>query len=446
MTIDLINYEIRNKANTLIFDLETSVKNKEPNNPVGNMEASPFHPMNEIVMVGWTMCHWGRSASITLMRDFLDVLSVSDILVGHNIKFDLLYLLMHHKEDIMSFFKRGGVIWDTMQAEYLFSAQQEKFSSLGNKYKDTTEEGDLIKTKKLIKQGLAEKYGGTDKDDRIKEFWDKGIDTEDIPRELLAEYCKNDVQNTALIYKGQLQRCMPGSALRNLVQTQMQAIVATTIMEYNGMKFDIDVAAKGAKELEKDLLVLEEWLHMKMWSEFDLWNSSGYPIPFENINAGSVKQLNLFLFGGEYKWAAPVRQIKPDGSPDIIKSGPNKGKQRTKLESVSCEIIPSGGTTLVASITSQLEKTIHGFKLDDDAITRVVIPEYARALAATGNRLFLEKLLSYRGLKKDLNTYYISLIELMWGTDGCIHGSLNHCSTHTGRLSSSAPNMQNIAG
>jgi len=59
---------------------------------------------------------------------------------------------------------------------------------------------------------------------------------------------------------------------------------------------------------------------------------------------------------------------------------------------------------------------------------------------------FLQGLKDYRRIHKDLNTYYMGLLKLVWPTDSCLHGSINHCTTGTGRLSSSSPNMQNISG
>ncbi len=56
----------------------------------------------------------------------------------------------------------------------------------------------------------------------------------------------------------------------------------------------------------------------------------------------------------------------------------------------------------------------------------------------------VEKLLTYRGIKKLLSTYINALPLLINATTGKIHSSFNQTVTSTGRLSSTNPNMQNI--
>ncbi|MDR0686794.1 MAG: DNA polymerase I [Dysgonamonadaceae bacterium] len=54
------------------------------------------------------------------------------------------------------------------------------------------------------------------------------------------------------------------------------------------------------------------------------------------------------------------------------------------------------------------------------------------------------KILSYRKMKKLLSTYTEALPELVSPLDGRIHTTYNQTGTSTGRLSSTAPNLQNI--
>ncbi len=56
----------------------------------------------------------------------------------------------------------------------------------------------------------------------------------------------------------------------------------------------------------------------------------------------------------------------------------------------------------------------------------------------------VDKILSYRGLKKLLGTYVDALPKLISKKTGHIHTSFNQTVTATGRLSSSDPNLQNI--
>ena len=56
----------------------------------------------------------------------------------------------------------------------------------------------------------------------------------------------------------------------------------------------------------------------------------------------------------------------------------------------------------------------------------------------------VDKLLTYRGIKKLLSTYIDALPRLINPTSGKIHTSFNQAVTATGRLSSTNPNLQNI--
>lgn len=62
----------------------------------------------------------------------------------------------------------------------------------------------------------------------------------------------------------------------------------------------------------------------------------------------------------------------------------------------------------------------------------------------SGKHPIVEKILTYRGLKKLIGTYVDALPKLINPRTGHIHTSFNQCVTTTGRLSSSDPNLQNI--
>ena len=103
-----------------------------------------------------------------------------EVLVGHNIKFDLLYVLKNKwltPKEVANL-----KIWDTQHVEYLLSGQTHTYPSLND---------------------CAVKYGGTVKDDRIKEFWDADTPTEKIPEAMLAEYLRYDLLNTSIVYEKQ---------------------------------------------------------------------------------------------------------------------------------------------------------------------------------------------------------------------------------------------------
>ncbi|MBO8692811.1 hypothetical protein INO60_14145, partial [Staphylococcus aureus] len=75
-------------------------------------------------------------------------------------------------------------VWDCQLAEFILNNQRGAFGSL---------------------DAALETYGIPLKKDKVKEYWDAGIDTTEIPVEILEEYNKYDVQATLELYNMQQQ-------------------------------------------------------------------------------------------------------------------------------------------------------------------------------------------------------------------------------------------------
>ncbi len=416
--------------NPLVIDLETTMRNKGEY-AVGDQVASPKALDNKIVLYGakntssfpYIYC----SSSTLFLKELAMLLDNSErgtaMLVGHNIKFDLLYLLRDHKEEMDAFFNHGGMIWDTQIVEYLISGQRTMFAPLGDKRN---------KDGKVVKQGLYRKYGGEDKLDKIGEYWAAGIDTDEIPTGELVKYLKGDLDNTQRIYLGQLEYIRKNMEMKNLVFIQMNALVATTYMEYHGMYFDMDCACEDGKEVEEALKKAEKDLQNQMWLRFREDNETCYPIDAESVKPTSNQQVSVFLFGGDFKFIASAVKTNPeDGTPLVYKTGLKKGLIKTRKETFIVKV-----RRTVIPYEDSATATGH-YQVGDAALARYT------SLGKTVET-FLGTLLKYRKLYKDFHTYYVGLLNLTWAQTSTIHGSLLHCSTATGRLSSSKPNLQNI--
>ena len=186
----------------IVFDAETNILNKT----IGKMKASPFYPDNDIVLG----CFYDSESVVYHYISQPDTEAVGkifqeyDMIVGHNIKFDLLYLRKNYNELYLDWLKRGGTVWDTQIVEYLLSGQTHLYPKLDN---------------------VSVKYGGVLKDDKIKEYWDKDIDTADIPTAELLPYLQGDVHNTDLVFQAQQESVMQEDMIP-LVITQMVDLLA----------------------------------------------------------------------------------------------------------------------------------------------------------------------------------------------------------------------------
>jgi DNA polymerase I-like protein with 3'-5' exonuclease and polymerase domains len=382
------------KMNRLLFlDTETTIYNTGDQS-VGNFSANPHHADNRIVYTGWAFdnrqVHWLKG-----VPDFFE--NPPQALICQNIAFDLLYLL-HDKQygDDWREWTRKGFIWDTMLAEYLITGQDTTRGHLSLDY-------------------MSQKYGGTLKDSRMKEYWENGVSTEDIPEEEIVPYLIGDVENLRIIYNAQ-RKIVDEMGMFELVVSQMQARLATIMMEYNGMSFDLKLAhEEKLKLIPQHEAVTQEVVEL-------MARRTGCDI--KELNPNSTQQLSAVLFGTEFKVKRDMPVVDEEGNPVIYKSGKRKGEQKTKKQDIIIQ--PEG----IFRHTRKLnDRGIH--PVGDDVLRKLEHP-------------ILSKVLKMRELTKQISTYFDGYSNLVW-SDGLIHGNLNHCQTATGRLSSSNPNLQNIS-
>lgn len=401
-------------ARKLFWDLETTVKNKG-DEAVGDFKASPFHPKNFIVLHQLLLTSGGFFDTPVFSQEpdtwyysdnpdwakekhYKDFLDMTDMVVGHNIKFDLLYALRYHPV-WREWLGRGGKIYDTALAEYLISGQTHKYPSLN---------------------ACSKKYGGTVKDDRIREYWDSGFETEDIPRDQLEEYGKYDVLNTRIVYEAQ-QKIIDKMGIRKLVESNMEALLATIEMEFNGMFFDKEFAIEHSKVLEKEL----ENIKSDITAQVEHLFPEDFP-----LNLNSPHHLSAALFGGTVKYTQKRPILDEAGVP--LRYGPKAQKAgQVKLKNTEIQH-KTGGLGL--SIQEGWESATPGVYFTNESVLKSLQSEHE----------CVKMILSLRELEKDLGTYFKGYTALVWH-DGCIHGQLNTTQTGTGRLSSSKPNLQNLS-
>ena len=396
--------------NHTTLDLETSIKNRGDDS-IGDFKAAPYHPDNKIVSAGFLVgdkyTDWYYTEE---SRDKFHNKEAT-LLVGQNIKFDLLYLLKTFKwyrEELV----KHHTVWDTQLAEYLLTGQESQYASLNE---------------------MSRKYGGTQKKDIIKEYWDKDVDTEDIPKDELMEYMEYDVRNTELIFQAQYVEAEERGILP-LIESQMDAILATTEMEYNGMCFDKPLAKEYIAPLLAEMEPIEAAILDTLEAGLPHFGTKLSP-----YSAGSGDQISLYLFGGEYKgreWL-PVG-ANSDHEVVLIKSGKNKGQVRHKYVYDTYE----APQRCVPKEAWKLKKA-HLYQVDEKVLKTV-----KSSCKDEETRTFITNVLKYRELNKELSTYLVGYSNLAWPEDGMwyMHGRFNHTATDTGRLSSSKPNLQNVSG
>lgn len=322
------------------------------------------------------------------------------LLVGFNIKFDL------HWASRMGIKPPDRIrIWDCQIAEFIITGQKGSYPSLDE---------------------CCAKYDLGQKDDKIKEYWDAGVDTEFIPSDELKFYNDLDVELTYKLYLRQ-QEVMTDKQKKLCIVMGLDLLVLQE-MEEAGVKFDIELCKTKRDETEKSLKTITE----------ELLTYS----PTPDINLGSGQHLSCLLYGGKFEIDYITEEIGVYKS-NSKATGAKKGDPRTF--NVHNEVVYD-----CPRIFDPLPKTEAKLKTKFGETWYTTNEDNLKQLKTKTKqqKRLIELLLQQAELAKLLDTYYGKLTELLetmeWGE--FLHGQYNQCVAATGRLSSSAPNMQNFSG
>ncbi|KNH05324.1 mitochondrial DNA polymerase I protein D [Perkinsela sp. CCAP 1560/4] len=240
-----------------ILDLETTTKS------ANNRTANCFVRENFVVLPGWldykgyvmipsryalaedyqfdqqliSKNNPTQTKGSKLLHRVLPPLDNYELIVGHNLKFDLTYLW--GDPELKKFLRRGGQIWDTMYVEYLIEGHLATIPQLLDEENRPVEEL-LRKGRKsgiLTLDAIAPKYGGSKKIDLVKRAWEANLETSDIPFEILAEYLAFDLKNTELVFKEQFNR-VNDRRMTKLIENRMDFILSACEIESNGIMID----------------------------------------------------------------------------------------------------------------------------------------------------------------------------------------------------------------
>ena len=454
----------------LYLDLETCTKT------LAKRKASPFCPDNYIVAAGWAIGnddpdgdYYDKPSDKPIRLPSLDDVA---LIVGHNIKFDLLYLWDHPQ--IVDYIHRGGRIWDTQYAEYLIQGMVP--SSHMNSLND-----------------CAVKYGGNKKIDAVKEMWDQGINTPDIPEDLLMDYLlgneelEGDIGNTRRVFLGQVKAIQSyPETFKPMLANRMESLLATTEMEWNGLYVDMVIGQALRDEVANEAAILTERMNQYLpemppecvfkWTsvydksylifggvkKYEKWVQHTDPETGELLYCQTTEKWPLF----DNEPTAPgdcilcpdsglYRRKSDNAIQDTFKSGKRVGEGKVRNTSVPDLSRPKGAKKdHFFSFEGYTQPSKRWLSSLTDGKDGPIYSTSAEVIEKLGNRNvpFLQDLSKRAKLVKDLGTYYYeedtegnrSGMLTCVGPDGIIHHGLNHTSTVTSRMSSSNPNLQNL--
>ena len=364
---------------TLVFDVETTTFQK------GN----PHARRNKMVVLGarfngenfilWTETPDERKHALDTL---VGLARQADRIIGHNLKFDIKWI----RRWLGFEFPLELDVWDTGIAHYIATRQRVTYPSL---------------------EEVCGFHGVPGKLDVVRlEYWDKGIDTDAIPREVLGGYLSGDLEATARVYDKQVN-----SRFDRLVRQSSFDARVLAEMEWNGLHYNVTGSLAEAYRLEKDIAALETELQ-------------GIVDP--RINWGSYQQVATVLYGGTIEFERKETYLFAYKD----KRKASVPKTRTVTETVTFP-------RLVQPLKRKGKES-----LGTDEGTLQLLDAKGKAKEIISLKLRRAK------LSKLVGTYYRGLPETIEENDwdpGVLHPNLNQTRTITGRLSSDNPNEQNLS-
>jgi DNA polymerase-1 len=324
------------------------------------------------------------------LRQVQELLNSCITLVGFNAKYDLHWLWRYNLT-----VPEQCYVYDTQVAFYVATHQKYKYPSL---------------------DGVAEYFNLDKKLDIVKEeYWDKGLDTNDVPYDILTDYLGQDLEVTRQVYEA-LQKMDISVAMRKLIKLENLDLRELAKVEQNGLKLNVDKCEVKSRDIDDRLNKIDLFL-------CDLAGVDWF-------NPASGDQLSAFLYGGK------VSRIEKVPYLFTYKDGRTAEKLRNEEVEYSFTgyFKPLAGTELAKE----------GFYSTDKS-TLVSLSERAD----NKQKEVIDLLLERSKLEKKKGTYYDGyrkrIKEYNW-KDDLLHSNFNQCVTETGRLSSTKPNVQNIDG
>ena len=208
-------------------------------------DPTPFHPNNRLVSVQYNTCQdktpkfvwfYHEKVNPDLKKSHSQVQQILDettLLVGHNIKFDLVWLWE-------SGFTYNGRVYDTMIGEYVLLKGQKYSLSLHDS---------------CIRRKVSQK-----KTEIIQDYLSRGVGFDRMPTEIVEEYGLADIVSTRELYEEQT-KLFGNSMMNKHIKLMNGFLPILSQIERNGIKIDVEALQRVKEDYKKEKLELERTMH-----------------------------------------------------------------------------------------------------------------------------------------------------------------------------------------
>ena len=433
-----------------VLDVETSFVDHN-----GKTDPLPFNPHNKLVSVGANDDYYffyHRDSEFDVQKnhkDLQETLDKTTLLVGHNIKFDLVWLLE-------SGFKYEGRLYDTMIAEYVLLRGLRKPLSL---------------------KEICKRRSISQKSDAVDDYMKQKVSFENIPIDIIEEYGRQDVISTKALFDSQIAdfKKEDNRGLLKSVKMMNEFLPVLGEMERNGINIDIP----GLDEVE--ILFKEEFGTIAQRIKHIIWEQMG-DTP---LNPSSGEQLSWLIYSRKVidkkKWSetfnigidkstkrkkkrpifskakfkdavdTQTKFIKKtisthcdtcdgDGVMQRVKVNGDPYKNMSKCDTCSGHGVVYANLNTIAGFQQKpvgvSEVADGGFKTDRDTLKKI-------SMRSDGDiKEFVDLIIRYNAIDTYLNTFVNGIRDHV-NEDSILHPKFMQCVTATARLSSRDPNFQN---
>lgn len=343
----------------------------------------------EVLDTGFTKAHhWiyhhnavGLTPHRKILNEIQELLDRADLLIAHNAKFDLTWL--KHVS------LKPPRVHDTMVAEYLINGQNNKIG--------------ISLAESALRYGLKPKL------DIVKQYWNSGINTANVPLETLIEYCIHDTELCLQLYYLQLPK-IKELGLTKLLRLHNYFAVVLQEIESNGMKVDLPYLEEQIKIFTDRLADINQ--------RYEYFIVDHVPelqdIPY-SLTSGD--HLSAILFGGEIKYDSTEWVTRT-----YVKAPP-KMYERNCVKSI-----------VIKGLGFKPKKSWATKKVGYYQTNKEVLGSLPAKNKVTTE--FVEILKEQAIISKILGTYLLGIQKLVPEDSDTAHPPFNNCLTVTGRLSS----------
>ena len=303
-----------------VVDVETSWQVTD----TGGYDPSPFHPDNILVSVGINDEYYFTNHSERVDKGCYDkiqsTLDNTTLLVGHNIKFDLMWLLE-------AGFKYTGRVYDTMLGEYILNRG--------------------IRKSLTLEMSCRRRRIGS-KDSRIKEFTDRGIPFQNIPADVVEEYGRIDVQITRDLFNSQMADFKMPKNKHLLMTAKMmnEFLIVLSDMEANGININLEELSKVEKEYRAEFAYLKQKIDKIVYKQMG----------DTKINLSSPEQLSWLIYSRKPKDKKHWAKIFNVG----IDKNTGKNKKRPQFSRIQFRNLVSDNSEKIFKTTAEQCRNCNG--------------------------------------------------------------------------------------